>query len=131
MRCVSPSPTPEDQQCVHLIKARGLLSVNLRQVIAEGYPVRSPSGPIRPRPSSFEMVPKNATASKMAKFSKAMKKKATEGRLDQGVSIVTVDPPTENTDAIFEPAYVELTLTSPSTEPSSKRPWEVTIPSPS
>ncbi|KDP32690.1 hypothetical protein JCGZ_14746 [Jatropha curcas] len=39
--------------CVELIKARGLRSVNLRQVIAEGYLIRSPSGPLRPNPSPF------------------------------------------------------------------------------
>ncbi|KDP46947.1 hypothetical protein JCGZ_07964 [Jatropha curcas] len=64
------------------MKAKGLRSVNLRQVIAEGYPVRSPSRPIRPCPSSFEMAPKKAKASKMAKIAEAIKKKAKESRSD-------------------------------------------------
>ncbi|KDP30364.1 hypothetical protein JCGZ_17093 [Jatropha curcas] len=39
MRRLPTSPTLEDQKCVDLIKARGLRSVNLKQVIAKGYRV--------------------------------------------------------------------------------------------
>ncbi|KDP23850.1 hypothetical protein JCGZ_27154 [Jatropha curcas] len=58
-------------------KARGLGYVNLRLVIAKGYSTCSPSGPMRPTPSSPpEMGPKKSKSSKMAKVIKAMKRKA-------------------------------------------------------
>ncbi|KDP27455.1 hypothetical protein JCGZ_19816 [Jatropha curcas] len=128
MHCLSPLPTLEDRQCVDLIKVRGLRSVNLRQVIAKGYLVHSPSGPIRPRRSHIEKAPKKAKASKMAKIAKAMKKKARESRSDQGAPLVIVDPLAKNTSVVSEPAHVEFPPTSQSTELSRKRPREVAVP---
>ncbi|KDP31627.1 hypothetical protein JCGZ_14852 [Jatropha curcas] len=78
-----------------LIKARGLVCVNLRQVIAEGYPTCSSSGPMRPNPSIHEMAPKKSKSSKMAKVAEAMKKKAaTEG---SGKEVPSVVPDTQPT----------------------------------
>ncbi|KDP37783.1 hypothetical protein JCGZ_06462 [Jatropha curcas] len=64
------SPEPLDK----LIKARRLRSVNLKQVIVEGYPVYSLSKLRRSNPYPPEMDPKKVRSSKMSKIAKAMRK---------------------------------------------------------
>ncbi|KDP42109.1 hypothetical protein JCGZ_01897 [Jatropha curcas] len=46
--------TSDDLKCVELIKSRGLRTMNLKQIIAEGYQVRPYSGPISPQSSDLE-----------------------------------------------------------------------------
>ncbi|KDP32918.1 hypothetical protein JCGZ_13699 [Jatropha curcas] len=53
----------------------GLRTVNLKQIIAEGYQVRPYSGPIGPQSFISDMVPKKSKGSKLAKVAEAMKKK--------------------------------------------------------
>ncbi|KDP25974.1 hypothetical protein JCGZ_22704 [Jatropha curcas] len=101
MRHLLASPTPEDQQYVDLIKARGLRSVNLRQVIAESYPIYSPSGPLRPHPSPSGMVAKKVKA--------ILDRQSIEG------------------GATSEPTQADHTPISPSIELSRKRPRKVSI----
>ncbi|KDP21748.1 hypothetical protein JCGZ_03378 [Jatropha curcas] len=74
LRHLLASPTPYDRNCVELIEARGLGSVNLRRVIAEGYLTCTLSGPMRPNPSFSSMAPKKTKSSRMAKVSEVMKK---------------------------------------------------------
>ncbi|KDP45541.1 hypothetical protein JCGZ_18778 [Jatropha curcas] len=65
----------------------GLSSINLKQLIACGYPTCSPSGPIRPKPSLAGMAPKKAKRSKLLKLSKvaeAMRKKLDVCNLEKG-----------------------------------------------
>ncbi|KDP46009.1 hypothetical protein JCGZ_14916 [Jatropha curcas] len=67
------SPTLYDEVCVVMIKARGLRSVDLKQVITEGYLTSSPNSTIIPNPG---MAPKKAKSSKIMNVAEAMRKQA-------------------------------------------------------
>ncbi|KDP34774.1 hypothetical protein JCGZ_10554 [Jatropha curcas] len=58
--------SPKDKRCVKLIKARGLGTMDLKEVIIEGYPTYSPSGPMRLNPHPSENAPKKVKLLKVA-----------------------------------------------------------------
>ncbi|KDP38302.1 hypothetical protein JCGZ_05188 [Jatropha curcas] len=122
MRHLPASPTPKDQQHVDLIKARGLRSVNLRQVIAESYSVYSPTRPLRPHPSPSGMASKKVKVSKMSKVAEAMKRKVEVEASDKGVPLMILDPQSIKGGAASEFTQANHTPISSSIESSKKRP---------
>ncbi|KDP46448.1 hypothetical protein JCGZ_12931 [Jatropha curcas] len=116
---------------MELIKAKGLGYVNLRQVIAEGYPTCYPSGPMRPNPPFSEMVPKKSKSSKMAKVIEAMKKKAIAGISGKEAPSVVLDTQPIKVDAAVGVTHSEQPPSSPPVELLRKGQREVRVPVPS
>ncbi|KDP43107.1 hypothetical protein JCGZ_27056 [Jatropha curcas] len=86
------SPTSDDLKCVELIKSRGLRTMNLKQIIVEGYQVRPYSGPIGPSLSfleNWELVNKDkdleSKVSDLENKAKEMEKELQRYRDQEGV----------------------------------------------
>ncbi|KDP24893.1 hypothetical protein JCGZ_25155 [Jatropha curcas] len=92
------------------------------------YKLACPLDYMRANEALDKMATKKAKASKMSKIAEAMNKNAKAERLDKGTPLVILDPLTDNAGVVSDSAHVEYVATSPSTEPSRKRPQEVMDP---